>query len=173
MGKISAALGRRFPVRRITLRPAAVATFVKRGGSYGPLNDNMKSAIRATGGGCRFYVIALPYSGEWSGTNQRVDGLGILKYGGIIANYELFAVFSVQVYDGQTMERIRIPYGGSLLQGIFSEPWHHTVKESWWPGSAKSARGSIKLRTATRALVSKNLKREVSRLLPALTEQLP
>jgi hypothetical protein len=169
---VSAVLGHHFPVRRIAVSAAALAAYKKGTHVFGRSRiGSLVATLRGSGRSCRYYVIAAPVRGQWSNTNQTYEGLGILKRAGIISQYSMFALFGLAIFDGQSLERIRVPIGISL-EGLFKKSdWLRLVDESWWPASAQAAARNARLRAATRTLVSKQIKVKAQQVLRVLTDQ--
>lgn len=170
--KIGSTLGAGFSVRSAAVPAAAVADLKKPGGLIP--TDRTAGFIAAlrnsNGGNCHYYVVALPLRGQWPGTNQPVEGVGILKRSGVVTQHFIFAAFWLQLFDGRTGERVRLPIAGSLGE-IFSDPyWQKKVDDAWWPVPAQSAAGNSKLKDAARTLVLKVLDKDSPRLRTALTQ---
>jgi hypothetical protein len=171
--KLRARLGARFSVRPITLPAGALAGYVPAQGLFGGGRDNaLKAALHSnTKAGCAYYAIATTFSGQFPGTNQYINGLGILKRDGIIENYWLFAVFAIRLYDGQSLESIRLPIdGAAIIAGALTGPaWLEKVDKAYWPVPAQSAARNGKLRGGIHKLVSKLVEQDAPHLIEALT----
>lgn len=171
--KVGAALGRDFSVRKMAPPAPALAAYNGPRNFFKDRYGDFIAALRGHTAGCRYLVVAVPFAAEFGGTNQTIEGVGILKRSAIIDQYFLFAKFTLQLHDGETLEHIGVPLAaGSVVGSLFGNPaGQRTVDQSWWPGSAHVAARNAKLRDGTRALVSKVLDAEVGRLVPTLTQR--
>ncbi|MBS0534629.1 MAG: hypothetical protein JSR72_11280 [Proteobacteria bacterium] len=161
--RLSAGLGSHFPVRRVSL-PAAATKNTSPGWFGG--NEELKAAIKKVG--CRFVVIGKSGRGELTGTNQVIEGLGIVKHDGILDTYNVYAVFWLQLFDGSTGELIRLPID---FGDILSEPsWMHRIDKTYWPSSPAAVAGNAKLRDAVRNVVTKSVARYSALIAKAMTE---
>ncbi len=169
--RLSAGLGSKFSVRRITLPAGALGESPPASPLFGTRDDALKAALRNKAhAGCNYFVIARPFAGQFVNTNQYLRGIGVVKWDTIITSYFVYAMFSVQLYDGRTAEWIRLPIDGGLLFASLTEsPSIRKVDESYWPSNPQAAAQSAKLREATRSMVAKLVSKNASRILKALT----
>lgn len=160
-GKVSALLGSRYSVKRISFAPQ-------------DLDENVESTVRkiAATQRCDLYLVITRASVPFGGTNQLVSGLGIVEGGGAINpdNVHLFAVTAVHVYDGQTFARLswqRTDFliGSSLTGRIINGPYR-TLDRSWWPATPQAVH-SDKLKSATRTLVEQSLVKTIPEVMGA------
>jgi hypothetical protein len=174
--RLAAGLSSKFSVRPVTLSADVIKMTPPGGGGIfsGNSSENWKAALRDVGRtGCAYIVIAKPYASQYSGTNQIISGLGIVKQDSILKVHLVYAVFSLQLFDGATSEWIRQSIDvGSIFAGAFNDsPNQRTVDESYWPASAEAAAQSAKLREASRGVVASLVNRYTPGILKALNKE--
>jgi hypothetical protein len=115
----------------------------------------------AANSGCGRYVVITRFTGTFPGTNQTMQGVGILKrgIGDLIGHNYLFANVQVTVFDGQTFEIQKNPSlsVGTLLAAAFFEERGPVLTEIPFPAPAAEAAKSAALRDGARALLAKRL----------------
>ncbi len=168
--RLSAALGSKYSVRAVSISADALKSAPVGGRSIFE-NANGDAPFKAAlsnhaKSGCAYVVIVRAYRGQYPGTNQIIEGLGIVKHGvdGFIANYSTYGVFTPQVYNARTGDRVRVPAGD-----IFSSSWLQKANASDWPASPEAATRSTKLREAARRLVTTEIDKDAQQILKALS----
>lgn len=171
--RLGAALGSSFSVKPAGLPAGVLTDFYPGPNLFGRHDEALRSAIRDSKAGCAYYVVAAPMTGQFQDTNQGITGLGIVKREAIFKVHYVYAVYTLQIYDGRTAEWIRQSVDGSeIFANAFSGPsWMELVDESYWPESAQAIVTSVKLRDAARNLVVKLLNRDAQRVLKTLTRK--
>jgi hypothetical protein len=115
----------------------------------------------AANSGCGRYVVITRFAGTFPGTNQTMQGVGILKrgIGDLIGHNYLFANVQVTVFDGQTFEIQKNPSlsVGTLLAAAFLDERGPALTEIPFPAPAAEAANSAALRDGARALLAKRL----------------
>lgn len=167
--RLSAGLSSKYAVRAVSISPDALKSTPVGGRSiFESANADapFKAALsHHAKSGCAYVAIVRPYRGQYTGTNQTIEGLGIVKHGadGLIVNYSTYGVFTPQLYDSRTGDRVRLPAGD-----IFSSSWLQKANASDWPASPEAATQSAKLREAARRLVTSEIDKDAQRILKAL-----
>jgi hypothetical protein len=116
---------------------------------------------------CARYIVVTPSIKSLASSNQTINGLGILSYGGV----NLHALFALNLYEGDTFTRLRsaeASLGPSTIQSLLFERIrgpHREVDKSLWPESLDIARNA-NLRDATRQLVEQSLNVTLPELKP-------
>lgn len=166
--RLGAGLASKYSVRPISI-PADVLKKVPMGGrsifeaadADAPFKAALSTHAKA---GCAYVLLVRTYRGQFPGTNQIIEGLGIVKQDGIIKNYSVYGVFGPQLYNARNGDRIRLP----AFDDIFSSNWLNPAKESDWPDTPEAATRSAKLRDATRRIVTTVTDKDAQRILKAL-----
>jgi len=116
---------------------------------------------------CARYVVVTRTASMVSGTNQVVQGLGIVDHGGLQLNIKLYALSVLRLYDGETFAVLRqraASLGQLTLLADIRGP-HRGVDKSFWPDSPDVAQNA-RLRDAIRELVGQSLEMTLSELKP-------
>ena len=86
--------------------------------------DDLSAIVRqiTANARCERYLVVAKYTGKLEGTNQTLRGVGVCNHGtSLFCRTSLFANISVTVFDGQTFEIQKSPFGlGSILAGTFA-----------------------------------------------------
>jgi hypothetical protein len=157
--KISAILSKRYTVKRITHSPR-------------DLDAEAQDVVRKIAASQKYdlYVVVTRASAPFGGSNQHVTGLGMLEYGGALFpdNVTLYAVTTVQVYDGRTFERLGWQRVGSdaiyIGMGKAVNAPNRQLDRTWWPATPQAVH-SEKIKSATRALVEQGLAATVPQIM--------
>lgn len=169
--RVRAAAGPVLPVRRITYPAGAFDRY------YHPTSrllpdprEGLPAIVRdiTANAGCERYLVITRFTGQLSGTNQRLDGIGVYNQGlgDIIRHTHLFANIAVNSLDGQTYAAQ--PRTGADIAARFQASLRLTedplkkLENENFPDPPTAAAGNAVLRDRTRALVSS----ELDRLLP-------
>ena len=149
--KISALLGKRFTVKRISY-------------ASGDLDAAAPDVIRKIAGSqkCDLYIVVTRSAVPFGSSNQTIVGLGMIEYAGAVNpdNVNLYAVMAIHVYDGHTFERVHwhrigVEIGASLTGKVINAPYRK-LDRTWWPATLQAVHNE-KLKAATRALVEEGL----------------
>ena len=170
--RVRAAAGPSIAVRRITYPPGAFDHYYHPASRLLPdPRDGLPAIVRdiAAHAGCERYLVITRFTGQLSGTNQRLDGIGIYNQGlgDVIRHTHLFANVALTLLDGQTYANQS--RAGAVIAAHFGESLRFTedplkkIENEYFPDPPSAAAGSAVLRERTRALVSA----ELDRLLPA------
>jgi hypothetical protein len=166
-GKITAALGNRWSVRRLAYSKAALNAFENPNGNIfrnydGELRNILQDADAKQG--CQHLIVVMKTSTQFSSSNQSLSGLGILEIGGglFAKRLNLYAAISMRVYDGQTFETVKYKLVteerglNNLLALKAIRGLSREVDPSWWPDPARVG-SDARLRDATRDLIARGL----------------
>jgi hypothetical protein len=151
--RVSAVLGKRFTVRRISV-PAGLTWE-----SEAAVQANVRKL--AASANCDLYIVVTGAGAPFGGTNQHVGGVGMVEYGGAINpdNVTLFAVTAVHLYDGRTFERLLWQRPGFAIGGsignVVNAP-HRRLDRTWWPATAQAVNNE-KYKAAARALLADSI----------------
>jgi hypothetical protein len=112
---------------------------------------------------CERYLVVIRALGVVPGTKMEIDGIGAWNQGvgSVLRHSHLFAVFSVNMFDGRTYESLNRPFAGlgeRLAQGlrITEDPLLRLDNEQF-PEPPSAAAGSAILRERTRELIAARL----------------
>jgi hypothetical protein len=100
----------------------------------------------------------------------------MIEYGGALFpdNVTLFAVTTIQVYDGRTFERLGWQRAGSdpvyIGVGKAINAPQRQLDRSWWPGTPQAVHNE-KLKAATRALLMQGLDTTIPQIIGLTTKQ--
>lgn len=170
-GRVSAALGKRFTVRRIAAPEGAFAAYDSPTAAFGDSDAALQGAVRklAQSAKCDLYIVVTRAGISFSGTNQVVSGIGMVEGGGALNpdNVTLYAVTAVHLYDGRTFERLlwRRPafsIGGSI-GNVVNAP-HRRLDRTWWPATPQAVHRE-KYKAATRALLADSIAATVPEIM--------
>ena len=119
---------------------------------------------------CERYVADTRFDGQFGGTNQVLNGIGVVNHGvGALSSSVLFANVEATVFDGQTLDVVKRPLPGLnaiLSAGLVQDPLAK-LDNADFPTTAADAANSATLRDRTRALLTSRL----DRTLPAYLKQ--
>lgn len=130
--------------------------------------EELTTLVRDIAGnaGCERYLVITRLNGQLEGTNQSLNGIGVLNRGigtGVLDHTYLFAYLSVIVFDGQTFEIRKDPYANleSILAraaaNLTKNENMHEVDNSAFPASPPEAANSPMLRDGARDLLTERL----------------
>lgn len=176
VARVRAAAGPRFSVRRIAY-PANVFEAYDHPSLFQiPHLEPIVQTV-AGAGGCERYVAVVNGSDQFIGTNQMINGIGVVNrlsltdHNGITY---LFALTQLDIFDGRTFEILK-QAGGSLrdetlgermVNDLFrGEPFHgpnRKLKDFAWPPAPDAVMG---LREPTRVLLATSLDTVLPKLL--------
>jgi hypothetical protein len=140
--------------------------------------DDLTAIVRQIAGNanCERYLVVTTFEGTLPGTNQLLNGIGVLNHGaGAFSHTSLFTNISLLVFDGQTFVIHKSPYSSleAVLKSAFQPDKPNFLVEldnASFPEPAAEAANSATLRDRARALLSANL----DKMLPAyLKEESP
>jgi hypothetical protein len=113
--------------------------------------------------GCERYFVFTRLKGQLQGTNQTLEGIGVLNWGlGLLNSTSLFANLSLLVLDGQTFEIRKTPVNleavmTRMVASLKGDPSLHKVEDSAFPSPPEEAAKSAVLRDGTRSLLTERL----------------
>jgi len=141
-------------------------------------NAEWKEFVQRSAGssGCDRYVLVQGYGSQFSNTNQRVEGLGIVRWGNPFkSRVFLFALTFIRIYDGQTFELVARAAAAPEDEPIVSRLLllkpiggpHRELDEDSFPAVATEAASNPAYREGLRTLLTSSL----DRTLPAMLRQ--
>jgi hypothetical protein len=126
--------------------------------------DNLTPIVRQVAGNanCERYIVVTSVSAQLNGTNQTLNGIGILDGRGPFGHPFLFTNFMVTVFDGKTFEIHRNPLsnlGRALARSLTMEKSNtpNQLDDSAFPNPAAAAAQSAMLRDRARVLLTEKL----------------
>jgi hypothetical protein len=176
VARVRAAAGPGLAVRRITYPASAFESY-----DHPALFHiaELKPVVQSIAGasGCERYVVVVKGRDAFTGTNQVVDGIGIVNRFSLLDRNGityLFAMTSLEIFDGHTFEDLK--HGAGLLRDetlgermlndlVRSSPLHgpsRELKDFAWPPAPDAIAG---LRDPTRALLAESLDKALPKLL--------
>jgi hypothetical protein len=166
VARVRAAAGAGTAVRRITVgKEGLYDLYEKRGkGLFNNPKENLTEAVRkiVANSYCARYIIVRKFTGQLAGTNQTLDGLGVVTHGPF-GRAAVFAYTEVTVFDGQSFAIHEDPFGsfGARLSASMSakNEYLRAVEGAEFPASPEAAAKDTKLRDTARALVAERLDR--------------
>jgi hypothetical protein len=169
-GRVSAALGKRFTVKRIPVPPGSFAAY----DTPAPFSDSdatLQATVRKlAGSGSYDLIVVVTRAGvSFSGTNQVVAGVGMVEGGGAINpdNVTLYAVTTVHLYDGRTFERLTWQRPGFSIGGsmgnVVNAP-HRSLDRTWWPATPEAVNAE-KYKAAARTLLADSVSKAVQDIM--------
>jgi hypothetical protein len=168
VARVRAAASAGIAVKRIAYgKEAAYELYEKLGkGLFNNPRENLTVAVRhiAANSHCARYIVVKRFIGNLAGTNQSLEGVGVLTHGPF-GRATVFAYFDVTVFDGQTFAIREDPFGsfGARLSASLSrfakDEFLRAVEGAEFPASPEAAVKDTKLRDVARALVAERLDR--------------
>jgi hypothetical protein len=176
VARVRAAAGSRVAVLRIAYGKEALFELYEKPGK-GPFNnprENLTAVVRkiAANSHCTRYVVVTRFIGNLPGTNQSLEGVGVLSQGPF-GSAAVFAYVQIAVFDGQTFAIRDDPFGGfgarlsSALSRLGKDEFLRHVDGAEFPASPEAAARDIRLRDAAHALLAERL----DRILPEYLKQ--
>ena len=165
VNRIRAHIGSQVTTERIAYPKEALNSQGRRGlfAEYeGPLKTHLQAL--APSERCARYVVVARRDTDYTGTNQTIGGLGIVRHTSFIthATFPLYSIFTLTVFDGTNWTRLRslpaVAADQGPYMGVVRGP-HVGIETAGWPDPAESAARSARLRQATSELVSQTLDR--------------
>lgn len=174
VARVRAVAGTRYAVRRIAYAGTAFDPYDHPPSRlFRNADADLKGVVQtiARGGGCERYVVVVKAQSQYAGTNQMVEGLGIINRGSLLLSRTyLFALTLILVYDGHTFEVLK--HGaGSTSEGLtlgallLTNPVHgpsRELKDLSWPLAPGAVMG---LRDSVRSLLAESLDKVLPELL--------
>jgi hypothetical protein len=160
------------PLRRINFAKGAFDSYYHPKPSlFRNGQEELTELVRKIAGNanCERYYVFTRLQGQVQGTNQFIEGIGVLNRGvGLLNSTSLFANLSLKVYDGQTFEIRRAPVDLDALMkrmvaSLTGDPSLHKIDDTAYPASPADAATSSVLREGTRNLLTERL----DKFLPA------
>ena len=112
---------------------------------------------------CERYLVVIRSLGVVPGTKMEIDGIGAWNQGvgSVLRHSHLFAVFSINMFDGRTYESLNRPFAGlgeRLAQGLrITEDPLLKLDNEQFPEPPSAATSSAILRDRTRELIAARL----------------
>jgi hypothetical protein len=116
--------------------------------------------------GCERYMVITRLDAPLPGTNQKLNGIGIVNVGTSLLNRsQLFANVSIIVFDGQTFEIRKDPHDsiGARLERMGKDESMRNIDNSAFPTSPPDAVNNAGLRAGAQVFLTERL----DKLLPA------
>jgi hypothetical protein len=166
VARVRAAAGAGVAVRRIPVGKEALFNLYEKPGKglFNNPKENLREAVRqiAANTHCARYIIVRKFIGQLAGTNQTLDGIGVVTHGPF-GRAAVFAYTEVTVFDGPTFAIHEDPFGsfGARLSASLStkNEYLRAVEGAEFPASAEAVTKDTKLRDAARSLVAERLDR--------------
>jgi hypothetical protein len=185
VARVRAAAGARIAVRRIAYPANAFEPFDNPPNRlFRNASKDLKGVVQAIAGtgGCERYVVVIEGRGQWVGTNQLLEGIGIVNRGTFTY---LFADTDLFVFDGHTFDVLKTGAGALDKEKIVPDPLVNAMLQTErvrgpnrelkefqrpsepdavfiWPPTHDTAMG---LRDKTRALLAESLDNVLPKLL--------
>jgi hypothetical protein len=164
--RVRVAAGAGAAVRRITVGKEGLYDLYEKPGKglFNNPKENLTEAVRkiVANSYCARYIIVRKFTGQLAGTNQTLDGLGVVTHGPF-GRAAVFAYTEVTVFDGQSFAIHEDPFGsfGARLSASMSakNEYLRAVEGAEFPASPEAAAKDTKLRDTARALVAERLDR--------------
>jgi hypothetical protein len=126
--------------------------------------DKLTPIVRQVAGNadCERYLVVTTLSVQLNGTNQPLNGIGILDGRGPFGHPTLFTYFKVTIFDGKTFEIRRSPLsnlGRALARGFTPEKPNplSELDDGAFPQTAAAAAQNTMLRDRIRVLLAEKL----------------
>lgn len=162
------ATGSGIAVRRLAVSKEALFDLYQKPGKglFNNPRENLTAVVRqiTANSHCRRYIIATRFTGALAGTNQSLDGIGVLTQGPF-GKAAVFAYVNFTVFDGQTLAIRDDPFGGfgarvsASLSALAKDEFLRSVAGAEFPASPEAAAKDTKLRDAARGLLTERLDR--------------
>ena len=185
VARVRAAAGAHVAVRRIAYPANAFEPFDNPPNRlFRNASKDLKGVVQAIAatGGCERYVVVIKGMGQWVGTNQLLEGIGIVNRG---TYTYLFADTDLFVFDGHTFDVLKTGAGALDKEKIVPDPLVNAMLQTErvrgpnrelkelqrpnepdavfvWPPTHDTVMG---LRDATRALLAESLDKALPKLL--------
>jgi hypothetical protein len=185
VARVRAAAGTRIAVRRLAYPANAFEPFDNPPSRlFRNASKDLKGVVQtiASTGGCERYVVVIEGRGQWVGTNQLLEGIGMANRG---TYTYLFADTSLLVFDGHTFDVLKTGAGALDKDKIVPDPFVNAMLQTErvrgpnrelkqfprpnepdavfiWPPTHDTVMG---LRDATRALLAESLDNVLPKLL--------
>jgi hypothetical protein len=167
VARVRAAAGDGIAVRRIAYgNEATYELYEKPGkGFFNNPRENLTVAVQhiTANSHCSRYLIATRFAGNLPGTNQSLQGIGVLSQG--FGRAIVFAYFGVTVFDGQTFAIHDDPFGSfgarlsASLSRLAKDEFLRAAEHTEFPASPEAAAKDTGLRDVARSLVAERLDR--------------
>ena len=171
--RVRAAVGPKVAVRRLPYaRGAFDVLYHPAPRLFHSAKDDLAALIRQIAGnsGCERVVVVVRGEKQLGGTNQTLEGIGILNHGNsLFSRINLFAYTLITVFDGRTFAVLKTPpiNLGSLLDIATSAVIgpRKELDNSAFPATPSDAANSAALRDGTRALLVEHFDKTLPDLL--------
>jgi hypothetical protein len=176
VARVRAAAGSGVAVRRITYAKEALFELYQKPGKglFNNPSENLTAVVRqiAASSRCGRYIVFTRFIGNLAGTNQSLEGVGVLTQGPF-GKAAVFAYIQVTVFDGQTFAIRDDPFGSfgarlsSALSVLAKDEFLRAVEGAEFPASPDAAAKDVKLRDGARSLLAERL----DKVLPEYLKQ--
>jgi hypothetical protein len=156
------------PVRRIPYAKGAFDSYYKPQSTslFRNTREELTTLVRQIAGntGCERYVLITRSKGKLEGTNQMLEGIGVLNWGiGSLGRNFLFAYFSILVFDGETFEIRKDPQAtleagfARLAANLTQSEYMRHLEDFAFPESQTEAASNARLRDGARGFLGERL----------------
>jgi hypothetical protein len=185
VARVRAAAGTRIAVRRIAYTANAFEPYDNPPNRlFRNASKDLKDVVQAIAGagGCERYVVVIKGMGQWAGTNQLLEGIGVVNRG---TYTYLFADTTLFVFDGHSFDVLKTGAGALDKEKIVPDPIVNAMLQTErvrgpnrelkdlqrpnepdavfvWPPTHDTVMG---LRDATRTLLAESLDNVLPKLL--------
>jgi hypothetical protein len=168
VARVRAAAGSGIAVRRIAFAKETLFELYQKPGKglFNNPRENLTAVVRqiAANTHCSRYAVVTRFVGNLAGTNQSLEGVGVLSQGPF-GKAAVFAYIRVTVFDGQTFAIRDDPFGSfgarlsSALSTVVKDEFLRSVEGAEFPASPEAAAQDARLRDGARTLIAERLDR--------------
>ena len=164
VARVRAAAGPRVAVRRIPVGQEGLFELYKKPGKgfFNNPRENLTQAVRhiAANSHCARYIAVTRSIGNLGGTNQTLEGIGVLTQGPF-GKVAVFANAEIAVFEGQSFVIRDDPFAslGARLSQMGKDERLRTVDGAEFPASPEAAAKDTRLRDAVRTLLAERFDR--------------
>jgi hypothetical protein len=171
VARVRAAAGSSTSVRRVTYaKDAFEAYYHPPRQLFGNSGDSLAAIVRQVAGSsdCERYLVVTESGGQYGGTNQTMNGLGVVTNwsSGAFKKGALYTYIHITVFDGHDFTRHKDPLdtvGARLAAGFVKDDSIKTLDNFEPPSPPDAAVNDARLRDTTRTLLTERL----DKILPA------
>jgi hypothetical protein len=171
VARVRAAAGASTSVRRVAYAKDAFETYYHPPRQlFGGSGDSLAAVVRqvAANSDCERYLVVTKSGGQYGGTNQTMNGIGVVTNwsSGAFKKGALYSYVHVTVFDGHSFAKQKDPLdtiGARLAAGFVKDDSIATLDDFVPPSPPEAAANDTRLRDGTRALLTEKL----DKILPA------
>jgi hypothetical protein len=171
VARVRVAAGASNSVRRVTyVKDAFESYYHPPRQLFGRSGDSLEAVVRqiAGNGGCERYLVVTESGGQYGGTNQTMNGIGVVTNwsSGAFKKGALYTYIHVTVFEGHSFAKLKDPLdtvGARLTAGFVKDDSIKTLDDFEPPSPPSTAVNDARLRDTTRALLTERL----DKILPA------